>query len=155
LMQHNVVSKIINKNVFMVKLSIFSWQTHVNMHIRGTFCTWMLYTRVYLSNTCTLNNSVLCFICNLYFSGTSKYAMFSHSFNQDYLRRPDKMPNVKPGQSWKERIRHLRQQSKGPVIINRTECWGWTSIDWQDSKLSGWQVNKGWSHYRTWRWRTF
>jgi hypothetical protein len=26
-------SKIINKNVLMVKLSIFSWQTHVNMHI--------------------------------------------------------------------------------------------------------------------------
>jgi hypothetical protein len=34
MVQHNMVSKIINKNVFMVKLSNFSWQTHVNMHIR-------------------------------------------------------------------------------------------------------------------------
>ena len=61
----------------------------------------MSYTRVYLSNTCTLNNSVLCFICEMYFSGTSKYAMLSHSFNQDFLRRPDTMPKVKPRQSRK------------------------------------------------------
>jgi hypothetical protein len=34
MVQHNMVSKIINKNVLMVKLSNFSCQTHVNMHIR-------------------------------------------------------------------------------------------------------------------------
>ena len=34
MVQHSMVSKIINKNVFMVKLSNFSRQTHVNMHIR-------------------------------------------------------------------------------------------------------------------------
>jgi N-formylglutamate amidohydrolase len=37
----------------------------------------------------------------MYFSGTSKYAMLSHSFNQDFLRRPDTMPKVKPRQSRK------------------------------------------------------
>jgi hypothetical protein len=70
LVQHSMVSKIINKNVLMVKLNTCQ---HAYM---GTFCTWMSYTRVYLGNTRTLNNSVLCFICYLYFSGTSKYAMF-------------------------------------------------------------------------------
>ena len=78
----------------MVKLSNFSWQTHVNMHIRAHFvhgCHIQGYT-------CARNKSVLCFICKLYFSDTSKYAMFWHSFNQDCLRRPDKMPKVKPGQ---------------------------------------------------------
>ena len=34
MVQHSMVSKIINKNVLMVKLSNCSWQTHVSMHIR-------------------------------------------------------------------------------------------------------------------------
>ena len=37
MVQHNMVSYIINKNVFMVKLRIFSLQTHINMHIRAHF----------------------------------------------------------------------------------------------------------------------
>ena len=100
MVQHIMVSYIINKNVFMVKLSNFSWQTQSCQHAhKGTLFTWMSYTRVYLGKTCTLNNSVLCFICKIYFSGTSNYAMRWHSFNQDFRRRPDKMPKVKPGQS--------------------------------------------------------
>ena len=41
LVQHNMVSKIINKNVLMVKLSIF-FLTNTCQHAHmGTFCTWM------------------------------------------------------------------------------------------------------------------
>ena len=47
MVQHIMVSYIINKNVFMVKLSNFSWQTQSCQHAhKGTLFTWMSYTRV-------------------------------------------------------------------------------------------------------------
>jgi hypothetical protein len=75
LVQHNVVSKIINKNVFMVKLSNFSWQTHVNMHIRVHFVhgchiqgyAWVIHvqliTRCYASFVTYIFHVLLNMLC--------------------------------------------------------------------------------------------
>jgi hypothetical protein len=57
---------------------------------------------------------MLCFICKIYFSGTSNYAMRGHSFNQNCLRRHDKVAKVKPGQSRKgENEAHKTTSQRG------------------------------------------
>ena len=111
--QHSMVYKIINKNVFMVKLSNFSWQTHVNMHIRVHFVngchikgyTWVIHvqliTRCYASfvtNIFQLHLNMLCFdtlLIRIVWRDLTKC-------RKQNLANPDR-----------ERIRHLRQQLKG------------------------------------------
>jgi hypothetical protein len=72
---HTGTNNYINKNVFMVKLSNFSWQTHVNVHIRVQFVhgchiqgyTWVIHVHVIIRCYASFVSYI--------FSGTSKYAM--------------------------------------------------------------------------------
>ena len=101
MVQHSMVSYIKNKNVFMVKLSNFSWQTHVNVHIRVQFVhgchiqgyTWVIHvhliTRCYASCVRYIFQVHLIMLC------------VDTLLIRIFLRWPDKMPKVKPGQSRK------------------------------------------------------
>ena len=113
LVQQGMVSKIILKNVFMVTLSNFSWQTHVNMHIRVHFVhechiqgySWVIHvhliTRWYASfvtNIFQVHLNMLCFhtlLIRIFWGDLTQCRKYN-------LANPEG-----------ERIRHLRQQLKG------------------------------------------
>ena len=113
MVQHSMVSYIINKNVFMVKLSNISWQAHVNIHIRVHFVhgchiqgyTWVIHVHVIIR----CYASCVSYIFQVYLNMLCFDSLLIKIVWGDLIKcRKQNLANPE-----RERIRHLRQHLKG------------------------------------------